>query len=463
VVNPRAVVVGGGISGLAAAWRLKLKRPGLAITVIETAARFGGKLISEHRDGFVVEAAADGFLARKPPALEWARELDLDSELVLPQPEHRFSHVLWTGQLHRMPEGFSGLVPTNPAAMRGTTLLTSEGVDRVASEAELPLRLEGPEETVRDFFTRRFGNEAFERLLEPLLAGIYAGDAGALSADAAFPQLTRLERSGKTLMQGMAPTPGTKTPPDPAFRSFSSGMARFSEALEERLKSLGISLESGATATSLERAGTGFVVKTAHATFEADAVIMALPPHAAGTVLGAISSDLASVLSQWPTSSVANLTLAFDSAFPLPDGSGFVAPRASGSPVTAATWLSHKWPLRAPQNRGLARFYFGGARDPEGWRLPESEMMDRALNLMESLTGTRPTPLWHRVFRWKDAFAQPTLGHEARHRALDAAAVPGLVLAGGYFAGVGIPDCLARAEEAAAAVDGYLKTVETYL
>jgi oxygen-dependent protoporphyrinogen oxidase len=450
-VSARIVIVGGGISGLAAAWRLKLRRPDADITVLEAAARFGGKLVSEHRHGFVVEGAADGFLARKPPALDWARELGLDAQLVLPRPEHRFSQVFWNGRLHAMPEGFSGLVPGDPDALARTTLLTAEGAARAAAEPAVPFRASGPEESIETFFTRRFGTELFERLLEPLLAGIYAGDAGRLSADAAFPQLTALERAGKPLMAGTPPGPR-----DPAFRSFADGMAALPAALEKRVRELGVELVGGAAVTAARPEGRSFVVE-AKREWKADAVIVALPPRAAGTVLG---PGLGDVLSAWPVSSVANVSLAFDEA--LPDGSGFVAPRGAAA-VTAGTWSAHKWPNRAPGRAELARFYFGGARDPEGWRLSEDELVGRSLDMIETLTGSRPRPLWYRIFRWKDAFAQPDVGHAERHRALEAAAVPGLVLAGGYFAGVGIPDCLARAGQAAETVDRYLKTVEPYL
>jgi len=462
-MRPQVVVVGGGISGLAAAWRLKLTRPDADITVIEASARFGGKLISEHRDGFIVEGAADGFLARKPPALAWAEELGLSGELIVPRPEHRFSHVLWDGALHRMPEGFSGLVPTDPEALKTTTLLTPEGVARVAAESAVPLKLDAAEESIAAFFTRRFGEEAFTRLLEPLLAGIYAGDASRLSADAAFPQLTAIERAGKTLMTALAPQPApANAGRDPAFRSFGGGMAALPAALEARLRTLDVALAAGTPVTGIARSGGGFVVRTASAEYATDAVIVALPPHAAGSLLGTAASGAAAVLSAWPTSSVANLNLAFRSdGVELPGGSGFVVPRAAGLPFSAGTWSSRKWPGRAPDGLELARFYFGGAREPSLWTMPEDEMEQRALDLLQRLTGSRPRPLWRRVFRWKDAFAQPDLGHAERHRALEAAAVPGLVFAGAYFAGVGIPDCLARAGQAADAVDSYLKTAQT--
>jgi oxygen-dependent protoporphyrinogen oxidase len=456
-VSARVVIVGGGISGLAAAWRLKLRRPEAAVIVLEAAARFGGKLVTEHRDGFIVEGAADGFLARKPPALDWARELGLDTELVLPRAEHRFSQVYWNGVLHPMPEGFSGLVPADPDALLKTTLLTPEGAARAAAEPAVPLRSSGPEESIAAFFTRRFGTELFERLLEPLLAGIYAGDASRLSADAAFPQLTALERSGKPLMNGALST----GPRDPAFRSFVSGMAALPSALESRLRALGVELVAGATVSEVRRAETGFTIETPRSSHSADAVIVALPPRAAGAVLGA--GPAADVLSSWPVSSVANVSLAFDGGeLDLPDGSGFVAPRGAAS-VTAGTWSGHKWPHRSPEGAELVRFYFGGAREPENAKLPDDELVGRSLTLLETLTGRRPRPRWHRIFRWKDAFAQPDLGHAERHRGLEAAAVPGLVLAGGYFAGVGIPDCLARAGQAAEAVDEHLETVENYL
>ena len=157
---------------------------------------------------------------------------------------------------------------------------------------------------------------------------------------------------------------------------------------------------------------------------------------------------------------MANLNLAFDEKeVPgLPAGSGFVAPRAGHTAFSAATWSSHKWPHRAPEGRVLVRIYFGGARDPEGWQTSEPALVAAGLDLLAGFqAGHRPRALWHRVFRWKDAFAQPELGHAARHRALEQESVSGLVLAGGYFQGVGIPDCLARAEEAAVAVDAFLK------
>lgn len=451
------VVVGGGISGLGAAWRLKLLRPEVDITVVEASSRLGGKLISDHRDGFVVEAAADGFLARKPPALEWAHALGLGQELVEPRPDHRFSHVLWEGVLHRMPEGFSGLVPTDPEGLRKTTLLTPEGIERAIAEKDVPLRRSGPEETVKEFFTRRYGAEAFDRLMEPLLAGIFAGDAGRLSAEAAFPQLVALERGGQTLTAGLSS--GPKTAPGPAFRSFAGGMARLSEALGAEARRLGVALVGGSPVTALERKGRRFTVGTGRVTFEADAVVLALPPRVAGSLARSLSPTLADALEAWPTTSVANLNLAFDEAEvpQLPPGSGFVAPRAGATPYSAATWSSRKWPGRAPEGGVLVRVYFGGARDPKGWKVSESALVDAGLELMAGFhSGRRPRPLWHRVFRWKDAFAQPDVGHAARHRALESASVPGLVLAGGYFAGVGIPDCLARAGEAAQLVDRYL-------
>lgn len=443
------MVIGGGISGLAAAWRLVKAHPTVRVTVLEASARFGGKLITLSQDGFLVEGAADGFLARKPPALDWAAELGLGPELIEPRSEHRSSQVLWNGELHPLPAGFSGLVPAAPEGLRLTTLLTPAGADRAAAEASVPPRTEGSEETVAGFLTRRYGSEAFDRLMEPLLSGIYAGDSNRLSAEAAVPQLTALERRGLSLTAGLAPGAGPRTVPGPAFRSFQGGMARFPEALETWLRRSGVSLLSGKAVQAVTRYGNGFLVASGQEVFGADAVIQALAPRAAGAMVGQLSPDLGRILGSWPVSSVANLTLAFDEAdLPgLPAGSGFVCPRAGGTPFSAATWSSRKWGHRAPEGKLLVRFYFGGARDPGGWRRPEADLVADGLALMARF-GT-PRPLWHRVFRWEEAFAQPEVGHADRHRALEAAAVPGLVLAGGYFAGVGIPDCLARAGEAA--------------
>jgi len=373
---------------------------------------------------------------------------------VEPQAAHRYSHVFWNGEFHRLPEGFSGLVPADPEGLRHSSLLTPEGAERAAAEAQVPPRTEGPEESVSAFLSRRFGAEAFERLMEPLLSGIFAGDADELSAEAAFPQLVARERQNGSL------TGGAAIPRDqgPAFRSFRRGMAQYPAALVDRLRSLGVDLVTGSTITRMERRGRGFQLWSSGGSWAADGVILALPPHAAGRVVADVVPRWAPVLNAWPTASVANLTMAFEEReLPqLPGGSGFVAPRGTGLPFSAATWLSQKWPDRAPAGRVLVRVYFGGARNPDAWELPEDKLVEAGLALLGRFQPAgQPKPLWHRVLRWKDAFAQPNLGHAERHRAL-AQGGEGIVLAGGYFGGVGIPDCLARADEAARLVKTYL-------
>ena len=418
--------------------------------MVEAAARLGGKLVTQNLDGFVIDGAADGFLARKSPALDWALQLGLGPLLIEPRPEHRFSHVLWNGTLHRMPEGFTGLVPTDPQGLRKSTLLTPEAIERAVAEGQVPPQRLGGEESVSAFFSRRYGAEAFERLMEPLLSGIFAGDADQLSAEAAFPQLVALEKQGLSLQEGLAS--GVRGPGGPAFRSFSGGMAAFPSALEAAVSALGVVAIKGQTVTRVDSGPRGFTVHTAQSVFAADAVILAVPPRAAGSLVSELSSPLAATLSDWPVTSVANLHLAFDaSQVPdLPAGSGFVAPAAGKTAFSAATWSSQKWPGRAPSGRVLLRFYFGGARDVRAWKTPESEMLETALSFLKQFQrGGAPQPLWHRVFRWPQAFAQPNVGHAQRHGALESASLPGLFLAGGYFAGVGIPDCLARADEAA--------------
>jgi oxygen-dependent protoporphyrinogen oxidase len=290
--------------------------------------------------------------------------------------------------------------------------------------------------------------------MEPLLSGIFAGDADALSAEAAFPQLVARERQDGSLTGGAA----ISREPGPAFRSFRRGMAQYPAALVDRLRRLGVDLVSGAPITRMERQSRGFQLWSSGGSWAADGVILALPPRAAGRVVADVVPEWVPVLNAWPTASVANLTLAFDEgSLPgLPGGSGFVAPRGSGLPFSATTWLSRKWPDRAPLGQVLVRVYFGGAKNPHAWELPEDELVNACLDFLGRFRPTgRPNPLWHRVIRWKDAFAQPNLGHAGRHHVL-AQGGEGIVLAGGYFGGVGIPDCLARADEAAQLVKNYL-------
>lgn len=450
----RVVVLGGGLSGLAAAWSLLDQEPGLEVIVWEAASRLGGKLIRWSQEGFLAEGGADGFLIGKGTTARWIRDLGLEAELVAPIEENRGSQVFWNGDLHPLPEGLSGLVPSDPQGWFTTTALSAEGAARAARERQVPGGASA-QESVEAFLSRRFGTEAFERILDPLLAGIFAGDATALSASEAFPQLVQLEQSRGYL------TPDTPSPRAPSgFRSFSGGMARLTEALETGLRKRGCRLETGKMASAVIPRGPGYLVSDGRTSESADAVLVALPPRTAAPVLGPSAPLAACVLEQWPTASVANLTLAFSpGAIPaLPPGSGFVAPPAGGTDFSAATWLSQKWPHRSPPGGRLVRFYFGGARRPDAWKLSEEHMLNQALDFLGRAGGAPvPSPLWHRVFRWRDGFAQPNLGHKDRHDQLKNALPPKISLAGGYFGGVGIPDCLGRAEQAASELINQLK------
>jgi oxygen-dependent protoporphyrinogen oxidase len=456
----RVVIVGGGIAGLAAAHRLAREARNAVVTLIESDSRLGGKIVTERVDGFVMEGGPDSFLASKPAGLGLCRELGIAGRLHGTNAQVRRTYVLRGGQLYDLPEGLSGLIPSRLGPMARTGLLSPWGKLRMAGDFLIPPRTADGDESVAAFVQRRLGGEAYERLIEPLLSGIYAGDGNQLSLAATFPQLRQTELNSGGLIKGMlaarrgAPAPAVNGKPKPAFLAPPTGLAEIVEALEARLT--GVEILRGVGVTSLDAAAKGYRIQLSNGELrDAEAVILATPAFVTAGLVAVVDAPLATALGGIPYISTTTVYLAYPLAgIPRPlDGYGYVIPRAEGRPVLACTWTSTKFPKRAPKDFGLIRVFIGRAGQQEFLDRDDAELVGLARAELADTLGIRAAPSLQRVFRCARAMPQYTLGHLERLAAIEQrlATLPGLFVAGNAYRGVGLPDCIASGEAAAQA------------
>lgn len=455
----RTVIVGGGITGLAAAYALRREAPDAEIVVLERDQRLGGKIRTERIDGFVVEGGPDSFLTSKPGGLDLCRALGLEDDLEGTKPAPRRSFVLRQGRLFEMPQGLSGLVPSRLAPLFRSNLFSFSGKIRLAMEAIVPPRRDAADESLSSFMRRRFGREGYERLIEPLMSGIYGGNGDQLSLQATFPQLGAMEQRSGSLIRGIrsARVPSTGRP-KPGFVTPIHGMAAIVEALEASLHP--INIRRGASVEAIRQAGGTYEVELDSGdTVTADAVIVAAPAYAAARFLARLDPEMAAVLDAIPYASTATISLAYaPGTIPELEGYGYVVPRAEGRPVLACTWTSSKFANRAPDGHTLLRAFVGRAGRKEILSQPDEALLATVRGELREVLNIHAEPLWDRIFRWPNAMPQYTVGHPARLQAIDdrLADHPGLFLAGSAYRGVGIPDCISSGERAATAAAAYL-------
>ncbi len=447
----KVVVVGGGIAGLAAVRRLEALAPDAQVTVIEREHALGGKLLTERVDGFVVEAAPDSFLARKVRGVGLCEELGLGGELIARKPENRRSFVRRERELIPLPEGLTGMIPANLEALDSSDLLSAAGKARFASEPDVPPAEGDDDESIASFVTRRFGHEAYESLMEPLVTGIYGGDGELLSLAATFPQLRAVERADGSVLHGLSARP--RATEESPFLSLRSGMGALVTALVGSL--LRVRLRTGREAQRLRRGASGFELELADGeTIPADGVVVATPAFVTGELVADLDDMLAEVHAEIPYGSSVVVTLAFAAADVRSlEGYGYVVPRVEGTDVLACTWSSQKWDGRAPDDASLVRVYAGrfGGRDLT--LATDDDLIALARDELR-LVGVDAAPTLTRVHRWPRAMPQYVLGHPERLERIDALVSehPGFALAGAAYRGVGIPDCIASGESAAESV-----------
>ena len=450
------VVVGGGIAGLAAAY--ELSRRGVSFLVLEAAPRAGGVILSEQIDGFTIDAGPDALLVQKPEGIKLCEELGLRDRLVPTKPP-RLAYIQRGGRLHALPAASVLGIPTRFGPFLRSRLFSWRGKLRMGAELFVPRRRDETDESIGAFMTRRFGREATDYLAEPLLAGIHAGDVDRLSLRALFPRFAEAERLHCSLIRAFRPRLNAAPPsPDGAFRSLAGGLSEMVCALTNRIGTRHIRLNCGVT----EVAGRSpFVVSTtAGDSIEARAIVLATPAFVTSRLLRGIDPDLSHLCSQIPYASVVTVALAFardQVAHPL-NGSGYVVPRAEANGILAASWLSSKWPNRAPEGRVLMRTFLGGARDPQAIDEDDRSLIARSLATIRPVLGITGEPLFTQIYRWRRASAQHEVGHGERVEAIDRALArhPGVFVTGSGFRASGVSDCVADGRATARAVATFL-------
>jgi protoporphyrinogen/coproporphyrinogen III oxidase len=448
------VIVGGGIAGLAAAHWLQLNNPACACTLIDRAERLGGKILTDRIGGFVIEGGPDSFLSSKPQGLQYCREIGIEGELVGSLPEHRRTFVVRDGELFQMPEGLSGLVPARLEPILESPLFSDEGKARFAREPEIPPVPAGADESLAHFMERRFGEEVYSRLIEPLMSGIYAGDGAELSLGATFPQLRALELEYGSVVRGMDARKSVSDArtPRPGFVTPRTGMVEIVEATSSRLNSIRVLLGTGAR--RVRRGPSEFQIETTEGTtICAQGVILATPAYVSAEILSDIDPPLAGALAAIPHASTATISLGFRSSdVPSPlDGYGYIVPRREGTPVLACTWVSSKYPHRVPDDEVLIRGFVGRRGQEEALQSSDHELIGLMREELRQRLGITASPVIERVYRWPLGMPQYSMGHRERLTTIEQRLDqhPGLALAGNAYRGVGIPDCIASGESAA--------------
>ena len=457
----RIAIIGGGISGLSAAFQLEKTRATgaeLEYVLFEGSQRLGGCMSSDHVEGCLVEAGPDSFLTEKPWAASLCKELGLGEQLIGSNDTQRKTYIVVHGRLIAMPDGLMFMVPTKLAPTALSPLFSWGTKLRMAQELLHPPRPMQDDETVAQLVERHFGAEVVDRLADPLLSGVYGGDAGKLSARAVLPRFVEMEEKYGSLSRAMLAAhrkmaAASKTQaPRPLFTSLRDGMQQMVDALVGRLQAESIRLRQHVRRVYAEDAGWRVTLEPAGEELF-DAVIVATPANVAGVLLDGVDAGLARNLLGVTYSSSVTVTLGYykQQLAALPPGFGFLVPRSEGRRMLACTFVHNKFPHRAPANKGILRCFLGGARDEEVLSLSDEEIVATVRRDLRELLKLDVLPIFARVYRWREAMAQYEPGHIARVAEIErrVAELPGLAIAGNAYHGIGVPDCIRSGTEAA--------------
>jgi len=460
----KVVVIGAGITGLAAAHALhKAHCDGEPVdwVLIEKDNRVGGKIVTERTGGFVIDGGPDCFLPEKPWAGQLAKELGIDGDMLPTNDEHKKTFILSGGALHLLPDGVMGLVPTKFVPFATTALFSWGGKLRMAADLILPRKPNEDDETLADFVRRRLGQEALDKLAEPLIGGIHASDPEQMSLKATFPRFLEMEQKSGSLIRHMVkarkkmPPP---PPPDPTkpkrtfFMSFVQGMGELPETCAARLDPE--RLLTGVEVTEIKEHDGGYTVRVAgRDDIEAAAVIVCAEAHAAARLLEKVDDEIAEALAAISHVSSATVSLAYkkDEIGNDLDGFGFIVPSVEDRKIMASTWSSTKWSHRVPEGYAMIRAFVGGAHNEKLAELPDEKMIKMVKSELKDIMGVGAKPVLTRIFRWPKGMPQYTVGHLDRVETIERrqAEHPGLFITGGAYRGVGVPDCVNAGQKAA--------------
>ncbi len=459
----KAIIIGGGISGLATAWLLRSKAEAagkeLEISLLEKEQRVGGKIWSIKADGYTCEWGPNGFLDSKPQTLDLCKAIGVEGQLHRSNDNARKRFIFSGGELHCLPEGGPSFLKSGLISWPGKLRLALEPTPFIASAPS------GTDESLADFGRRRLGKEALDKLIAPMVSGIFAGDPETMSLVSCFPRIAELEREYGGLVRAMIMLAKKKkrdiaagkvvssaAGPGGVLTSFREGIQALSDALSE---SLGGIVKPGITATAVEKGGSArYRVKCSDGSEqEADLVIVASPAFAAAEMLAGLDASVSGVLRQIPYASMTVICFGYERdriAHPL-DGFGYLIPKKEGRSTLGTLWDSSMFENRAPEGKVLLRSMMGGACFPEYVKLSDDEVAARVKKDLKAIMKIEAEPSFVRIFRHPQAIPQYTVGHGKRLETLDARlkSHPGLILTGNSYRGIGLNDCVAAAQRAA--------------
>ena len=458
----RIVIIGGGISGLAAAHRLielsGTTQQEIQLTLLEASSRLGGTIETTNRNGFLIERGPDSFISEKPEALALARRLGLESHLIQTNETHRRSFIVRDGRLRPVPEGFQLLAPSRIWPFLTSDIFSLAGKARIAADLFLPRKIANgvSDESLASFVRRRLGSEALERMAQPMVGGIYTADPETLSLRATLPRFLEMEREHRSLIlamlrQGQSQKQGTSGARYSLFLSFDRGM----QVLVDELAKVIGKCHLQTRAERLKRDGSNWIVETdKDEKIVADAVCLAVPAFIAASLLNDMNPELARKLNEIKYASTATINFGYrrEAIKHALDGFGFVVPFVEKRSLIACTFSSIKFSRRAAKGHELLRTFAGGALQPEIFALDETEMVKRVEADLRDLLGISEAPLFTEVAKWERSMPQYEVGHLDRVNEIENLLLPGLTLAGNAYRGAGLPDCIRSGEKAAEAM-----------
>lgn len=469
----KAVIVGGGISGLATAWLLreKAKKAGvdLQITLIEKEKRVGGKIWSIKTGGYLCEWGPNGFLDNKPQTLDLCRELKADSQLLRSNDNARKRFIYSEGVLHRLPENGPSFFKSRLISWPGKMRLALEPTPFIAKAPQ------GVDETLADFGRRRLGREALNKLIAPMVSGIFAGDPETMSLESCFPRIAELEREYGGLVMAMMKLAKKKKQdiaegkavasaagPGGILTSFRDGIQTLTDIIQQHLGEDVV--VSGAEVTGVSTGSSvPYRVRTDSAEYDADVVVMATPAYATADLVKGVDAAMADILNQIPysTMTVACFGYEQDKIHHDLNGFGYLIPKAEGMNILGTLWDSSIFANRAPQGKVLLRSMMGGACFPEYIKLSDGEVERKVRDNLKTIMGIEAAPEFVQIFRHEKAIPQYIVGHGKRVQALGerAQAVAGIFLTGNSYRGIGLNDCVAAANRSAEEVMGHLQQI----
>ncbi len=459
----RIAIIGGGISGLAAAYTLEQRRRAgaeIEYVLYEASPRLGGVLRTDHIGGCIVEAGPDSFLTEKPWAADLCRELGLGDDLIGSNDGGRKTYILTRGQLIEMPDGLMFIVPTRILPTALSPLFSWKTKLRMMRELSQKPPTAKADESIADFVARHYGPEMVDRLADPLLSGIYGGEAIDLSVRAVLPRFVEMERShgslGRAMLARKKASADSRQPAPPIFTSLKNGMQQMADAVVSRLPPE--LLLTNTPVQAIRREGGSWLISAEMQSQQSrsepfDSVLIALPAPAAAQILRTASPGLAAELAAIAYTSSITIVVGYDREVreSLPPGFGFLVPRSEGKRLLAATFVHNKFPGRAPEHRALLRCFFTGKNAEDVWLLPDDHIIGIVRNELQKILGLRAEPLFARVYKWKSAMAQYSVGHIERLDRIERLRqqLPGIALAGNAFRGIGVPDCVRSGSDAA--------------